>query len=374
MSGASPSSTTARVVVVGGGVAGLASAWHLARAGVDVTLLERETLLASHASGRNAAIFRSCEPDPLAGALALRSRALMAELESDAPLLRPTGALYLGRRATLDALAASARTAGATPRALKLEEAVRRVPALAGTDAEAALECASDGVLDNHALCAALAKAARRAGARLRSGATVRQVHVERGAVRGVLLEDGAALEAEQVVLAAGAWAAELGASAGAALPLVPLRRHLVQLEGVPSIAADGPVVWRVDVEGQVYFRPESGGVLTSPCDEEPWPPGVPPASPAALEALGPLLARCAPPLAAARVRRAWACLRTFAPDRGFVAGPDGRVAGLWWMAALGGHGMSCALGLAELALSPLLGVDADGALPGAERASPARL
>jgi D-arginine dehydrogenase len=108
-------------------------------------------------------------------------------------------------------------------------------------------------------------------------------------------------------------------------------------------------VLWRIDGDQELYFRAESGGVLCSPCDAQAWVPGVPSSDPAALELLAAKLARSAPALAAARVRRAWACLRTFAPDGELVVGADPRVAGLCWLAGLGGRGMGVALGAGEL-------------------------
>ncbi|HBH01037.1 MAG TPA: hypothetical protein DDZ42_03785, partial [Candidatus Rokubacteria bacterium] len=120
----------------------------------------------------------------------------------------------------------------------------------------------------------------------------------------------------------------------GAPLPLVPLRRRLARLGGVAPVDARGPVVWALGDE--CYFRPESGGVLASPCDETPWPACLPPHEPRALERLARKLGALAPPLGEASVRRAWACLRTFAPDRVVVAGADARVGGLFWLAGLG--------------------------------------
>jgi len=87
--------------------------------------------------------------------------------------------------------------------------------------------------------------------------------------------------------------------------------------------------------------------------------PGEPPTDPAAVELLAERLATLAPGLASARVRRAWACLRTFTADRAAVVGGDPRVAGLAWLAGLGGHGMSAAMGT-----GPVLAAALDGAAP----------
>ena len=76
------------VVIVGAGIAGLAAAWQLARRGRSVCLVEREPLCAVHASGNNAAIFRSFDADSVTPRLALRSRELMNELKGS--LMRET--------------------------------------------------------------------------------------------------------------------------------------------------------------------------------------------------------------------------------------------------------------------------------------------
>ena len=87
----------ADVVVIGGGFAGASTAAAMARAGVtNGLLLEREGVCGSHASGRNAAIARQLEPDPILGKLALRGVQLLGEKRvEERPVLDRSGALYL---------------------------------------------------------------------------------------------------------------------------------------------------------------------------------------------------------------------------------------------------------------------------------------
>jgi glycine/D-amino acid oxidase-like deaminating enzyme len=166
-------------------------------------------------------------------------------------------------------------------------------------------------------------------------------------------------VEADVTVLAAGAWNAQLGASVGAALPLVPHRRHLVQL--VPSTPAlRAPILWQLDPE--VYFRNEGGGVLASPCDHEPTVPGIPGTEERVLGSLGEKLRDVSPSLATAEVRRAWACLRTLSPDGQMILGPDPRVPGLAWLSGLAGHGMSAGVAAGELLADTLLADTSDAA------------
>jgi D-arginine dehydrogenase len=238
------------------------------------------------------------------------------------------------------------------------------VPELARGRAQHGLFVPAAGVVDPHAICTALERACKALFGELRLRTRALSLRREGGHVVGVEL-DGDGLHCDRVVLAAGAWAREVAERAQLALPLTPIRRHLALLETSMRVAPDQATVW--DVELETYFRPESGAVLASPCDETPWSAGVPPRDPAALELLALRLALLAPALSDARVRTSWACLRTFAPDRALVAGPDPRVQGLHWVAGLGGFGMSTGLALGALAAAQITGDSpswADALLP----------
>jgi D-arginine dehydrogenase len=342
------------VLVVGGGVAGLSALVQLAADG-RAMLLEREPLLCAHASGRNAAIYRPLEEDESTALLARRSLSLLSRL-CDEPVLARTGLLLAtSDRAGSERLIAHGRAQGVACELLSSAAALRDAAgSLDGSEATAAVFVPDGGVLDIHRMTTALARSARARSAQIRTGAEVARVLVRRGRVEGVALGDGTELAASAVVLAAGAWGARLGEACGASLPLVPVRRHLVQLDPEPAatLAVGHPVVWRVDDE--VYYRPEGAGVLASPCDQTPFAPGVPQTDSAALELLAHKLARTAPRLAQAKVRAAWACLRTFAPDRELCVGEDPRVSGLYWFAGLGGRGMGVAPAAGEVLVAAM--------------------
>ena len=358
------------MVVIGGGIAGLAVAWALARRGVrGVHLYEREPLLATHASGRNAAIFRQLDCDEVGLALGARTHGGLASLPTPTPALRTTGALYLAPPATLCPLAERLRAHDVACELVLDDALAARTPLLATTDAVAGLFVADDGVLDIAAIATTLARVAREGHGVVETGRGVGRIETDAGRVAAVVLDDGVRLATASVVLAAGAWSEALAADCGAPLGLRSLRRHLAQLDIDGPVEAAGPVVWRLG-DGEVYVRPESGGLLASPCDEEPWPACVPPTSAESMVELAVRLARAMPVVASARVRRSWACLRTFASDRGFVIGADPRVGGLFWLGGLGGRGMSCSLGLGELAAALVVGEPH----PLAAAVSPARL
>ncbi len=358
------------VLIVGGGIAGHALAWTLARRGQrPVTLLEREPLAFAHSSSRNAAIYRPLEDSVWITRLAKETLALLPQLGTD--LLRKVGLLLTSQRA--DALTGHLRTAQEEDvecAALDRHALVRQAPVLAGGSAHAGLWLPSGGVLDIHSLTQALSARARTLDVQVLTNA-----HATRWTRKGRLFEvhlvGGEVLTASRLVLAAGAWTERLAASGQCDLSLVPHRRHLVHLVPSAPVSATHPICW--DIDHDVYFRPESGGILASPGDHQPTVPGLPSVEPEMLVVLAKKLAQLAPALAGCEVRRPWACLRTMTTDRHMALGPDPRMADLWWFAGLAGHGMTCGLAAAERLADAMLGtrslpqaLDVRRLLPGA--------
>jgi D-arginine dehydrogenase len=348
------------VVIVGGGVAGLSLATALA-GHTSVLLLEREAQLATHASGNNAAIYRPLEDDESSAVLAARSRQLLAEW-LDREVLSCTGVVLASAEPERIAeLARRASRQGVRHRVLDRAQLTTLAPSAQGGQLQAGLLLLDGGVFDVEALNAGLAQAASARGARLVTGASVARVlvtsdsdtaHPSLQKVTGVELDDGTRIETARVVLAAGAWARELGRAVSADVPLVPQRRHLMQLTSDQPPDPSAPVLWRL--EDEVYFRAAADGWLASPCDQMPWAAETPPVDPARTQDLLEKLRATAPGLAGAKLSRSWACLRTFASDGELVAGPDARLPGLFWFCGLGGRGLSVSPAVAELVAAEL--------------------
>jgi D-arginine dehydrogenase len=144
------------------------------------------------------------------------------------------------------------------------------------------------------------------------------------------------------LVDAAGAWADEVAAMAGVpALGLAPLRRTAFLVDPPPGLSIESwPVV--ADIAEGFYFKPESGKLLASPADETPVPPQD--VQPEEFDiALAAERIAAATTLAFRHIARKWAGLRTFAPDRTLVIGPDSAAPGFVWMAGQGGYGIQTA-------------------------------
>lgn len=329
---------TVEFLIIGGGIAGLATAAALVERGVgSVTLLDRELVPGFYASGHNAGIARSLTGRLEHSRLAVEGRAALSGLG----LLEATGGLLMALDPSkLDPLEAEAAALGVE---------VRREPGgRDGFRAAARLAVPGDGVIDIHGLLGACARRAREGGANLRYGCAVEAIHPDG---EGFTVEaEGRSFRARTLINAAGAWASGVGRMAGGlALDLKPLRRHLAWSDHPCPTAA-----WAWWVDQPFYLRAESGGTLLCPCDEGEVPlppPGQQPATDAQqLEALGERAEELAPELEDARPVRAWSGLRTFSPDRRFVIGWDPMNPRLFWVAGLGGHGMTTGLAVGRLA------------------------
>jgi D-arginine dehydrogenase len=342
--------TSTGVAIIGAGFAGAAAAWALGRAGAGPgIILEREPTYGFHASGRNAGIFRIVEDDPVVRRLAVRSLGHIRRLVSpDGPLLHPTGGLTLGGPAASDGFRHLHDAVGADGLAaerLSADDARARFPLLAAVRFHEALFCADEAVADIHALLTLYIRLARDSGFVLHTRCEVTSLIVEAGRVAGVRTPRGD-VRAGSVVDASGAWAGRLGRT-NTPVPLRALRRHLF-VSGPPAgMPRDTPFAWVEDAG--FYFRPEGDGLLLSPCDETPMAPCDPPTDPAAAELLAEKLAGHAPAFTDLPIRRSWACLRTFAPDRRPVIGPDPGLAGLYHLSGLGGFGMTTSAAVGEL-------------------------
>jgi D-arginine dehydrogenase len=348
-------------LIAGAGFAGAATAYCLAQRGAGrIVLLECEAVPGFHASGRSAAMIRQIVPGAAMAEMARRGAAFLRRLEgADAREagFEPRGSLLLAEGKALEELRAQAddaRAAGLEAENWSPAEGVRRVSALRGASFEEAVWCPSDGVADAGNLLAWYLRQAARRGARLVLNAQI--LGFER---RGDGLIDVATsaghFRARVVVNAAGAWANEIARLAGAdELPLTPCRRHLFLAKGEWPGRSAWPFVWHVG--RGLYFRPESDGLLLSACDEEPFPPCDAPADPSVLETLWKKISQGFPALEDTSIATFWAGLRTLTRDGRFVIGWDARQDFLFWVAGLGGHGVTTSHSVGELSARLLLG------------------
>ncbi len=345
--------------IVGAGMAGASLAAELGQH-ASVLLLEAEDRPGYHATGRSAAFWEECYGGPEIVPLTLASGPYLREHG----FLTPRGALYIGRdedAPLLDTFMARFSGTGATIHRLDRSNLVGKVPNLRapwnGAISEPA--CSDIDVASLHAHYLALG---RSHGVRLETRArlTAAARHGEGWALR---TERGETFTSKTLVNAAGAWADELAALAGARpLGIQPLRRTVVQLRTDPAPPADLPLV--LDIAGGFYFKPEAGKLWLSPHDEVPSAPcDAAPEELAVAEAIERLSQVVDWRVEA--VEHRWAGLRSFAPDRLPVYGFDPQVEGFAWFAGQGGYGIQTAPAAARLTAQLLLGLDRDAMTQG---------
>jgi D-arginine dehydrogenase len=158
-------------------------------------------------------------------------------------------------------------------------------------------------------------------------------------------------IEATYLINAAGGWAGEVAAMAGASRqPLTPWKRHLFALKEIGSVDPDWPFVWNLGPE--FYFRPDAQGLLFSLCDEEDGSSLEPLVSPGISERAAEFVWKELPAMRSAAERDVWSCFRTRVPDSRFVIGWDPLCEGFFWVAGLGGHGVGSSWEVGRIAAS----------------------
>jgi D-arginine dehydrogenase len=352
----------AKVVIIGAGFAGAATAFGLVRRGVhDIVVLEQEEIPGYYASGRNAAMVRQFVSSPEVRRLARLGLSFYDSPPAPFPGpigFRRVGSLLLASGKELAALRSWIEADGSeAPKVqfLSPKEVTAKIGVADPISHEAGIYTATDGVADIHALLNGFLAGARAGGSQILFKTRVIEFTVRGGRIAAVRTDKGDTIECDVVVNAAGPWAGRIGEIAGASpLPFRTYRRHLAQTGSVPGVDPAWPFVW--DITHEVYFRPESGGVLLSPCDDGQIDPCDPPVDAATIEVLARKVAICFPGLRDAEMRRTWACIRTFVVDRQIAAGEDPRIRGFFWAAALGGNGVGLAPMLSELMPDLILG------------------
>ncbi len=339
-------------LVVGGGIAGAAAAAHLAQHG-RVALVEAEDALAYHATGRSAAMLIDSYGPPGVRLLVRASRPFFASPpDGFDSLLERSGLLYVADEATQALLDGHLREVKEAER-WTARQACALVPALREEAVAAAAWEPNAERLDVHAAHTGFLRMA--SGIEILRGARLERLERDGDGWRATA--GGREIAAGAVVNAAGAWADEVAALAGARPVGIEPRRRTAALLELPEGAEVWPLVAAMDES--VYFRPLSGKLMVSPADETPSPPCD--AQPEEIDvAIAIDRLQKLTNLEVPRIAGKWAGLRSFAPDGELVIGEDPEVAGFFWMAGQGGYGIqtSPAAGRALASLA------VDGRLP----------
>lgn len=350
---------SAEVVVIGGGVVGVSTAFHLAEAGVQVLLLERDEL-GSGSTCKAAGGVRAQFSDPVNIELGQRSLRAFEDFAR-----RPGGEIDLKQHGYLFLLSDPADVAafesgvrlqnefGVPSRMLTVAEACELSPYAVPDGLLAAAFSPTDGHCTPEAVVQGYAQAARRHGAVIRRHCAVTGIDVSGGQITTVHTEHGP-VTTSTVVCAAGAWSASVGEFAGVELPVRPLRRQILVTEPVPDLPPELP--FTIDFATSFYFHDEGPGLLIGMSDpdeeygfdlrtDDRW-----------LGRLSDAVARRAPRLAEVGVAHGWAGLYEITPDHNALVGEADGPGRFLYATGFSGHGFLQGPAIGEVLRDLVLG------------------
>jgi len=350
----------ADVIVIGAGIAGVSAAAELA-ADARVVLMEMEPQPGYHATGRSAAYFAAAYGKKVVREFTGCCEGFFRQPPegfSELELLRPRDCMFFGRADQEAQLRLMQQDNPALVR-ISAKQVFERVPVFAEGYLHSGLWEERGGDLDVDAILQGYLRLFRRRGGTLLCSHAADSLRRSRG--KWQVSAAGVSCEAPVVVNAAGAWADRVASLAGlSALGIQPLRRTAITVAAPAGMDIRG---WpnMIDADEAFYFKPEVGQILISPADETPSDPCD--AQPEDYDvAVGVDRFERATGLDIRQVLNRWAGLRTFAPDRVFVAGFDPRSEGFYWLAGQGGYGIQSAPALAQLTRYLVQGTEPDPA------------
>jgi len=328
-------------IVIGGGIAGLSVAARLSHLG-HVTVLERESALGYHASGRSAALF---EPNyGLPAVVALSKASDTYHRTENGGVLSPRGLMSVAKVGGDAALEADA--AGMDLVEISVTEATALFPVLNPEVITRAAYSANAWDIDTDLLLQNFAREVRGNGGAIVTKAEVTSIDRTAAGWRAATAQT--TYEGATLVNAAGAWVDQVAGMAGVpAMGFAPLRRSMARIPAPEGQEVAGwPMVFGA---GETWYaKPDAGALIVSPAEEhlaEPhdaWADDM---------VLAEGLARFEEhtTVEVTRLLSNWAGLRTFAPDRQLVLGPDPRDPAFVWMAGQGGYGFQTAPAASQL-------------------------
>jgi sarcosine dehydrogenase len=264
----------AQIVVIGGGIIGCSTAYHLAKEHkADVVLLEQGKLTSGstwHAAGLVGQLRSSASITQVLK----RSVELYKALEAETGLAsgwKMTGCLRLAmtedRWTEFKRLATTARSFGMDMELISAAEVKTMWPLLETSDLIGASWLPTDGQASPSDITQSLAKGARMHGAKIVEGVRVTGFEMDGHRIRRVLTTDGP-IACDTVINCGGQWAREIGAMAGINVPLQPVKHQYIITEKIDGLSPDAPTIR--DPDRRIYFKEEVGGLVTGGYEPNP--------------------------------------------------------------------------------------------------------
>ena len=266
MSESKPLPRHASVVVIGGGVMGCSTLYHLAQAGVSDAVLVERNQLTSGTTWHSAAQVRALRSTRNLTDLIRYSVSLYSRLEEETG--QQTGWINKGslsiatnedRLIHIKRQAALAHLFGVRAETVSKEEARERWPLMNADDVVGAVWSPDDGRVSPSDLCAALVKGAKAKGALVFEDTGVTGIMTKNNRIVGVETVNGS-ITCDAVALCTGLWSRQAGAMAGCEIPVWPCEHFYLLTKPIDGIEGNLPTL--SDHDGHLYIRDDSGGLL----------------------------------------------------------------------------------------------------------------
>ncbi len=258
--------TQARVVIVGGGIAGCSTAYHMTKLGISDVLLLEQGKLTSGTTWHAAGLVGQMRPNRTMTQMSRYGIELYSRLEAETGLAtgwKQCGSVNVARTPerwqVLKKQASLARSFGVEVQLITPREAGEKFPVMRVDDLQGAMWIPGDGKANPADLCMSLAKGARLGGAKLLEGVEVTGVLQSQGRVCGVRTAQGD-VACEIVINCAGQWARQFGALAGVNVPLYSAEHFYIVTGRIEGVHPMLPVMR--DPDGLIYYKEEVGGLV----------------------------------------------------------------------------------------------------------------
>ena len=348
--------STARVVIIGGGIVGCSTAYHLARLGWREVVLVEQAKLTSGSTWHAAGLVGQLRSNANITQLLKYSVDLYERLETETGLAtgwKRNGGLRLAcnadRLIEIKRQATTAHSFGLEMHLLSPREAQAHWPLMDAKDVVGAAFLPTDGQANPADVTQALAKGARKGGVTIVEDCPVTGITLQRGRVSGVATARGP-IQTEIVVNCAGQWARAVGLMAGVSVPLVSVQHQYLVTEPIEGVSRDLPTLR--DPDRLIYFKEEVGGLVMGGYEPNPLPwaeEGIPEGFSHSLldpdlEHFEPLMAEAlarVPALETAGVKQLINGPESFTPDGNFILGEAPEVKGFFVGAGFNAYGIA---------------------------------
>ncbi len=263
-----PNPATADIIIIGGGVMGASTAYHLASRGHNnIILLEKEDFFGQGATGRCAGGVRYQFGTDINVRLSLLSLPMLERFKDEIGQsidYRKTGYLFLltteDEVSIFKQIVNMQNILGARTEWMSGDEIRKLLPMMRLNDVLAGSFNPMDGLVDPNSVVMGYISAAQRLGVKALTSSPVTGIHVQSGRVFAVETR-GQTISAPIIVDASGPWAGLTGRMVGLQVPVSPIRRQWLTTTSIPTLPVDFPFV--IDFSQSLYFHPEGPGLLT---------------------------------------------------------------------------------------------------------------